>query len=413
MITYIELVQMYFSLQRLIFQLQTLERNILNSEQSTEQMLVDWALRIEKEAASSDHPILTRIIQSKNASFQLGMGWTQAAARAVVRKVLKQHPNFLLPPEFDLRQNESEAIRAFRRLEQELSEKTSEYHRYKEEYRRNILQKNGWGEAGSFRNPPPLIEGYIETYNIAAPRGRRAAPAELLLAIAHGLATGHHWWLMTPEVRKSQKWVYPAMSSMAQVQQAHKDSCNEDPQWAPNVTFISDDTIRWVPFLGRKIGSNYDRGVKIRVIPGASTGTIQWNSGKWSQREEVEASTFLASILCLLPHAKDDGTIAQIHEDQDQKSFRVAATVLAARKQDLPEYSWIVDPETEDEERICSHGMLHTKYDSELYRLGYQERRSFTRTGEEIRFARWRSMAERKEVVAKTAPLPFKVITRS
>lgn len=241
---------------------------------------------------------------------------------------------------------------------------------------------------------------------LSAPSGHLEVLAELLLAIAHGLATcgwrqdeegrwwqDGHWWLMSPADRKGAGWTLPVPADLQEVGAANRllPECK-----APCVRLTDASTFEWVPFEG---GYYFDedggRKIIIRVEEGARTGTIEWCSGKEG------GSSFIASILILLPGAQADGEINRLLEAEDKKEALRIATVRAAKASGVT--GAIVEPDTgyliASAEEVARGGDFHP---------GRQPRRSWTPQGQERRFARWLKPQDWERLVAQATQLPWR-----
>lgn len=286
---------------------------------------------------------------------------------------------------------------------------------------------------------PPLIGSVPETNLISVERGWRRVPAEILLSIAEGLATGEHWWLRNP--RRGGEWRMPKCSSLAEIQDRYlnfwKDGDNYS-DWRTNVRFTNQvrfnqaswkkigwvDPVdykektsktwggrkrefkfpppvrmRWEPFMGGyRSGYNYERFLEIIVSPSTTTGTIRWCTGTG------EESSFIGSILVILPGAEDDGIIAENIARADELTARYAKTVFEAKKAGLTGELEVYLP---DGKTVYGTADL-SQEDKFLLHLGYWERRSWTAEGEERRFAKWLRREELLKMVEVAKPLPYK-----
>lgn len=254
-------------------------------------------------------------------------------------------------------------------------------------------------------NPPPkekvlcVVKSVIGCgdINIAAPLGNVTAPADLLLAIAHGLATGGSfwsWWLQSPRSRQKNEWVIPTPASMEEVRAANAKALADDPQGPASETQVEDDTTTW------RSPHYTDEFVSITVRSGEDTGRIEWGTDS-----KNSPSFFIGSILAILPGATDDGTLCQVMEAQDARWYRQVATVFAAK--DAGEGGMII---VMDDDGITEvDGNCSLCWEKEQYlNLGYTPRRSFTREGEERRFAKWPRRYEVEAGVSIAKPFPWK-----
>lgn len=227
--------------------------------------------------------------------------------------------------------------------------------------------------------------------NIASPRGCREAPAQVLLAIAHGLATGDQWWLWSPADRKREGWVLPAPATLAEAVAA-----NEAVERNPPLVRMDGPAFEWVPFSDGCFDDSASRRIVIRVEDGASVGTIEWTAGAHKDGEEFKCSSFLASILVILPDAEDDGTLARYIEAGDQEEARRLAAVRAAKAAGL------------DRVVINNSGYAVEVSRADTFRPGRQPRRSWNLEGEELRFAPFPRPHEVEALVASAEPLPWR-----
>lgn len=243
-------------------------------------------------------------------------------------------------------------------------------------------------------------------HKISSPSGQEQAKSALLLAIAHGLATGEHWWLWSQKsrnycraafptrgVRGIKKWDSPTPTNLAEVAVAHKRLVIEaasDPAVIPPRVSFHGSTMIWKP-VNESLYS--DRKVVIRVEDGADNGTIWWNNGK----QNGEPSAFLASILVLLPGTEDDGSVAVYMTACDLWEARHLAALRQAKAAGL---AWVL---VEGDLFPCN-----TARADEPLHLGNAPRRSFTSEGQERRFARWHKPDERERLVANAAPLAWR-----
>lgn len=243
-------------------------------------------------------------------------------------------------------------------------------------------------------------EDYPVTHQISSPRGRRKAPARLLLDVAGGLARDHFWWEMSREARD--KWSHRLADAELRErlgigfdwEEVYYWSGSEydDPFEPPQdvaVTFwptakrvvaittleechlvwerlnVSTPTMRWWP--GEITNVNVNRAghypsemfVEISVAEGAEEGWIVWSTGKEEDRRACDVrfrcSSHIAAILSILPDAEDDGTLRRYIDSRVRWDARVSATIAKAReKAEKPE--WIsrvyLDVRGEDGGRI-------------------------------------------------------------
>ena len=266
--------------------------------------------------------------------------------------------------------------------------------------------------------PPPLLTAIKKTNLISAERGWREAPANVLLAIAEGLATGWHWWLMNPN-RQPEREV-PDPKSLDQVRDAYLETWydnGEMDQWATRIQFSRKPfatgrypgwtdpkdapqtgicRMRWTPIMNYRSGYNYKRSIQIEVFPGATNGVIRWNTGTG------EPSSFVGCILAILPDAEDDGRIAKSIAEDDELVARYAKTVFEAKKEGYERIK-LIDSQWREEPPLYRENeyFLH---------LGYRERRSWTIQGEERRIARWPRRKELLRMVEVSKPFKYEVI---
>lgn len=296
----------------------------------------------------------------------------------------------------------------------ELFSLRQQYELEKELLREDIIARRRRKEAR-----PPLLTAIKKTNLISAERGWREAPADILLAIAEGLATGLHWWLMNPN-RQPEREV-PDPKSLDQVRDAYLECwLNEEgelDQWATKIWFSQipfetgrfpgwldpEETpqtglcrMRWTPIRNYRSGYNYERSIQIEVFPGATSGVIRWNTGTG------EPSSFIGCILVILPDAEDDGRIAESIVEDDELVARYAKTVFEA-KEAGHERIKLIDPQWQEEPPLY-------REDEYFLHLGYRERRSWTIQGEERRIARWPRRKKLLRMIEAAEPLRYEVI---
>ena len=277
-----------------------------------------------------------------------------------------------------------------RHAETEIRQMQAEVRSRKQDLRRELTDGNVPWPAfthrrdASRRRERPVLDTPPVTMDIAAGCGQRTAPADLLLAVAAGLAEGYHWWLIRPDGRE---WTASpeTLHALAVRMQELKDGQDGGDMFVPAVELWPDAGIfEWRPCSSG--GGNYGRRILMDFSgPDSSTARIMWWSGKWEDRQWLP-STFIASILILLPGAEDSGLLAELLEPDDA----LAAAGLAAGRaaQDAGEAGRIMASIDAGDPVEVGHvhkpgvygGGLQIYYD-------YRPRCAWTLDGEKRRFA--------------------------
>ncbi len=288
------------------------------------------------------------------------------------------------------------------------------------ELEKTLLRAEIVARRSKKKSRPPLLTAVKKTNLISVERGWREAPADILLAIAEGLATGWHWWLMNPNRQQAEREVSDP-KSLDQVRDAYLECwLNEEgewDQWATKIQFSQTPfktgrfpgwldpkktpqaglcRMRWTPIRNYRSGYNYERSIQIEVLPEASGGVIRWNTGTG------EPSSFIGCILVILPGAEDDGRIAKNITEDDELVARYAKTVFEAKKAGYKRIK-LIDPQWREEPPLY-------REDEYFLHLGYRERRSWTIQGEEKRIARWPRRKKLLQMIEVAKPLEYEVI---
>lgn len=228
------------------------------------------------------------------------------------------------------------------------------------------------------------------TNYISSTYGCHEAPANLLLAVAHGLATAQHWWLWSPADRGGLNWTLPRPRLMYAVKMVHEELvavAERDSSIFPPRIIVNGFIFEWKP-LNDLMYPGDGRKVIIRVKGvDALAGTIEWNSGTG------QPSTFIASILAILPGAVDDGKVAELVAERDQQWAREIKTILEAQASGYRGDMYTLDG------KLFSTSSELSREREYFFHLGYNPRRSWTIAGEEKRFARWLKRAEMEAMV--------------